>query len=226
MSVNEFCKSLLLELKERGNPHRAEQMEAYMRHQFIFFGVMSAERSELLKKLRSNGLDMLSGTEKRELVKRLWQEEARECQLLALEWMLKWNPKEYVEQDLDFFEHLILNKSWWDTVDGIAPNLVGKYAQKFPEKMQETFKEWEKHESLWIRRTCLIFQLRYKQKTDLDVLKYFIRVFKHEKEFFIQKAIGWSLREVSKWNPGWTAQIVASEDLKGLARREALKYVS
>lgn len=224
MSVNEFCKSLLLELKERGNPHRAEQMEAYMRHQFIFFGVMSAERSELLKKLRSNGLDMLSGAEKRELVKRLWQEEARECQLLALEWMLKWNPKEYVEQDLDFFEHLILNKSWWDTVDGIAPNLVGKFAKRFPEIARSNFECWEKHESLWLRRACLIFQLRYRMDTDLPKLQHWISLFKFDKEFFIQKAIGWSLREVSKWNSEWVKKIVVEEQLQGLARREALKY--
>jgi 3-methyladenine DNA glycosylase AlkD len=57
------------------------------------------------------------------------------------------------------------------------------------------------------------------------LLQHFIGKFKHEKEFFIQKAIGWSLREVSKWNPNWTAEIVCSENLMGLARREALKYV-
>jgi 3-methyladenine DNA glycosylase AlkD len=67
--------------------------------------------------------------------------------------------------------------------------------------------------------------LKYKQKTNLDLLQYYIRTFKSNKEFFIQKAIGWSLREVSKWNPIWVQNVVLEENLQGLAKREALKYV-
>jgi 3-methyladenine DNA glycosylase AlkD len=72
---------------------------------------------------------------------------------------------------------------------------------------------------------CLIFQLRYRQETDLDLLQYFINKFKPDREFFIQKAIGWSLREVSKWNPTWVARVVEEEQLTGLAKREASKYI-
>jgi len=71
----------------------------------------------------------------------------------------------------------------------------------------------------------LIHQLKYKQQTDLHLLQYYIRTFKSNKEFFIQKAIGWSLREVSKWNPEWVKKVVSEENLLGLARREAMKYV-
>jgi len=110
-------------------------------------------------------------------------------------------------------------------VDGIAPNLVGKYAKKFPEQMKLTLRRWETHESFWIRRSCLIFQLRYRKETDLAQLQYFIGKFKPEKEFFIQKSIGWSLREVSKWNPTWVSKVVEEEQLTGLAKREAIKYV-
>ena len=225
MSVSQCHSTIVEELNARSNPTRAGQMEAYLRHKFPFFGIMSQERSALLKQFRSNGLDELSSLDKRKLVKILWEEPHRECQLLALAWMMKWKEKELMASDLLFFEELITAKSWWDTVDGIAPNLIGKYALKYPEHVQATWKEWESHESFWIRRSCLIFQLRYKQQTDLDLLQHFIGKFKHEKEFFIQKAIGWSLREVSKWNPTWTAEIVRSENLIGLARREALKYV-
>ncbi|MFM7664208.1 MAG: DNA alkylation repair protein, partial [Bacteroidota bacterium] len=61
--------------------------------------------------------------------------------------------------------------------------------------------------------------------TDLALLQHFIHSFKSDQEFFIQKAIGWSLREVSKWNPLWVREVVEVEELKGLARREAMKYV-
>ena len=212
-------------LMAKGDPTRRIQMEAYLRNQFSFYGVMSGPRKEILKQMKRDVLQDLNAQEKRLVVKRLWQDEYRESQLLALEWMMQWNPKDYLESDLPFFEDLILQKSWWDTVVGIAPNLIGTYAKRFPEKMKEVWKVWENHPSFWIRRSCLIFQLRYRQETDLALLHHFIHSFKSDQEFFIQKAIGWSLREVSKWNSLWVKEVVGVEELKGLARREAMKYV-
>jgi 3-methyladenine DNA glycosylase AlkD len=138
---------------------------------------------------------------------------------------MKWNPKEFIASDIELFEWLITTKSWWDTVDGIAPNVVGKFARVFPDQMKVTLNRWESHDSFWIRRACLIFQLRHRKETDLVLLQYFISRFKPEREFFIQKAIGWSLREVSKWNPTWVAEVVQAEQLTGLAKREASKYI-
>jgi 3-methyladenine DNA glycosylase AlkD len=186
---------------------------------------MSTPRKEILKALKKDHLDVLDSNEKRTLIQLLWEEEHRECQLVALEWMMKWNPKEFIASDIELFEWLIITKSWWDTVDGIAPNVVGKFARMFPEQMKETLNRWESHDSFWIRRACLIFQLRYRNDTDLALLQYFIGRFKPEREFFIQKAIGWSLREVSKWNPTWVAEVVQTEQLTGLAKREASKYI-
>lgn len=212
-------------LRKEGNPIRIPQMEAYMRNQFPFYGVMSTPRKELLKAIKKEHLEVLDSNEKRALIQLLWEEEHRECQLVALDWLMQWKPKEFTASDIDLFEWLITTKSWWDTVDGIAPNVVGKYARVFPEQMKETLHRWESHDSFWIRRACLIFQLRYRQETDLDLLQYFINKFKPDREFFIQKAIGWSLREVSKWNPTWVARVVEEEQLTGLAKREASKYI-
>jgi len=212
-------------LRKEGNPIRIPQMEAYMRNQFPFYGVMSTPRKELLKALNKEHLEVLDSNKKRALIQLLWEEEHRECQLVALDWLMQWKPKEFAASDIDLFEWLITTKSWWDTVDGIAPNVVGKYARIFPEQMKETLHRWESHDSFWIRRACLIFQLRYRQETDLDLLQYFINKFKPDREFFIQKAIGWSLREVSKWNPTWVARVVEEEQLTGLAKREASKYI-
>ena len=212
-------------LRKEGNTIRIPQMEAYMRNQFPFYGVMSTPRKELLKALKKEHLEVLDSNEKRALIQLLWEEEHRECQLVALDWLMQWKPKEFTASDIDLFEWLITTKSWWDTVDGIAPNVVGKYARIFPEQMKETLHRWESHDSFWIRRACLIFQLRYRQETDLDLLQYFINKFKPDREFFIQKAIGWSLREVSKWNPTWVARVVEEEQLTGLAKREASKYI-
>lgn len=225
MQEDFFYDILNKELRSRMNPLRASKMEAYMRNQFPFYGVMSTPRKELLKALKKEHLEVLDSNEKRALIQLLWEEEHRECQLVALDWLMQWKPKEFTASDIDLFEWLITTKSWWDTVDGIAPNVVGKYARIFPEQMKETLHRWESHDSFWIRRACLIFQLRYRQETDLDLLQYFINKFKPDREFFIQKAIGWSLREVSKWNPTWVARVVEEEQLTGLAKREASKYI-
>ena len=213
------------ELIKTANKSNALQMEAYLRNQFLFFGVMSPQRKLILKKLKNQYLNQLTPTEKRDLIILLWNQEYREFQLLALDWMMKWHPNDYIEADIDFLEHLISSKSWWDTVDFLASNLVGKYALKFPLTMNRKLKKWENSKSFWIKRTCLIFQLRYGKDTNLDYLQYLTAKFKKEKEFFIQKAIGWSLREVSKWNPSWVKQLIKEEELNGLARREASKYL-
>ena len=212
-------------LQQEGNPIRASQMEAYLRNQFSFYGVMSIPRKEILKSLKKEWLDGLTPEEKRALVKLLWVEENRECQLLALEWMMNWKSKEFVVSDIAFFEELMTNKSWWDTVDGIAPNLVGKYALAFPEEFELTLSNWRFHESFWIRRACLIFQLLYRKGTNLDLLKSLINDFKDEKEFFIQKAIGWALREYGSVNPTAVLNYVKSTNLKPLSKKEAIRKI-
>lgn len=222
MEVLNTIKSHLAQL---GDPERVKQMENYLRNQFSFYGVMSSPRKELLKELKPVYLDVLSANKKRELVKALWNEDHRECQLFAIDWMINWKNSEYNADDIIFLEWLITHKSWWDTVDGIAPNLVAQYAQKFPKPFETTLEKWKLHPSFWIRRTCLIYQLKYRENVNLDRLHHFIGVFKIDKEFFIQKAIGWSLRQVSKSNAGWVKTIVEQEGLTGLAKREALKYV-
>jgi len=83
-------------LRNEANPLRIPQMEAYMRNQFPFYGVMSTPRKEILKTLKKDQLDVLDTTEKRTLIQLLWEEEHRECQLVALEWLMTWKPKEFL----------------------------------------------------------------------------------------------------------------------------------
>jgi 3-methyladenine DNA glycosylase AlkD len=96
----------------------------------------------------------------------------------------------------------------------------------FPEVKNELIDNWSETNDFWLHRSTLIFQLKYKQKTDLDLLSQQINRFKSNKEFFIQKAIGWALRDISKWNPVWVKNEIESQQLIGLAKREASKYLS
>jgi 3-methyladenine DNA glycosylase AlkD len=204
---------------------RVTAMEKYMKNKFPFLGIMSGPRKEVMRAWKATLPTTLTRNEMWDIIRELWQKEEREYHQLALDWMLTWNIKSFEKSDIEHIYFILNNQSWWDTVDGIAVHLVGKYAKKFPEEMPRIISEWLAHPSFWLNRTCLIYQLKFKEKTDLGLQQGYIHALKWNKEFFIQKAIGWSLREVSKWNPEWVRQVVQQEELKGLAYREAMKYV-
>lgn len=158
------------------------------------------------------------------VIKKLWQLPGREFQYFAQELILKYQ-KDYTEDIINLFEYMILNKSWWDTVDHIAKKLVGEYFKLFPPKKDEKISEWVKSENIWLQRTALLFQLGYKEETDAQLLFDVIEELKEIDEFFIQKAIGWALREYSKIEPIAIVKFANTHQLSTLAEREALKVV-
>jgi len=122
-------------------------------------------------------------------------------------------------------EWLIINKSWWDTVDSLASNCVGTYFRFYPEKIEYYNSKWITSDNMWLNRTAIIFQLKYKKDTDFELLKNNIRHHSHQREFFIKKAIGWSLREYSKVNPSAVIKFIDENELQNLSIREASKYL-
>ncbi|MFL6556402.1 MAG: DNA alkylation repair protein, partial [Bacillus sp. (in: firmicutes)] len=114
----------------------------------------------------------------------------------------------------------------WDTVDAIAPKPVGKIAERFPELVAETIDGWAINDYLWLRRAAILFQLKYKQNTNEELLYQYIRQNADSKEFFIQKAIGWALREYSKTNPASVKKFIDGTQLAPLSIREGSKYLA
>jgi 3-methyladenine DNA glycosylase AlkD len=110
-------------------------------------------------------------------------------------------------------------------VDSIASNYLGKYVKKFPAEGFKLMEQWANSENLWLMRSTLIFQLKYGNLTDFDFLKKRIYQFRMINEFFIQKAIGWSLRQYSKFNKDSVKHFLTEVELSNLARREAAKYL-
>lgn len=211
-------------LETAKDPSRVEQMEAYMKNHFSFIGVMSGPRKIIYQQLKPR-LQPLNPAQTWELIEECWANPYREVQYIGIDHLLASYKKIALETDGPHFTFILTNQTWWDTLDLLASHVVGHFARKYPAAFSELAKDWEASENFWLHRTLLIHQLKYKQQTDLQLLQYYIRTFKSNKEFFIQKAIGWSLREVSKWNPEWVKKVVSEENLLGLARREAMKYV-
>lgn len=209
--------------EEARNREQAVKMEAYMKNKFPFFGLKRPQRNEIQKvwisKAKSMGHD-----EFLELIKSLWNLEEREMQYVALDLIMKYKRKLTI-QDLHFGEYLIVHKSWWDTVDALSTHFFGPLLLKnIP--TETTYPTYLlKHENMWMNRVSLIFQLQYKEETNHQFLHDAISQLKINNEFFIQKAIGWALRQYSKYNPNWVENEIKIQNIKGLALREASKYL-
>ena len=202
---------------------KAGPMMAYMKNHFPFFGVSAGPRRIFFKEFcREN--DLRKKEFMPDLMKHLWDAPQRECQYVAMDYFSIFE-KKVTPDYLPLLEELILKKSWWDTVDFLAPHGIGSIFLSNPALIEPHINRWLQHESIWLNRTCLIFQLRYKKQTRLDVLSSSISKLKSHKEFFIQKAIGWSLREYSKTNGVWVSNFVEEAGLIGLAKREALRLL-
>lgn len=208
--------------KENRNEENAVYMKKYMKDKFDFLGIKSSKRKELQKEFFKD-IDKNSPIDKT-LVNNLWNENYREYQYLAIDYLIK-KKKQLEKDDILFIKELITNKSWWDSVDLIASHLLGEICKLYPELVDEYIIDWSKDENLWIRRSTILYQLKYKENVDTNILERVIRNNKEDNDFFIRKAIGWMLREYSKTNKEWVNVFISKNELSKLSIKEASKYL-
>ncbi|MGB5700180.1 DNA alkylation repair protein [Muriicola sp.] len=218
-----FIKTLQYRFKEMANTSVAAGQKAYMRNQFDYYGVKTPGRRQIQKELFKKEL-LPPKHELSELVRTLWELPEREHQYIAQELAKKYL-RQIEEDDIVLYEHMILHKSWWDTVDFIAATLVGAYFKSFPHTRDGITQKWLASNNIWLQRSCLLFQLKYKETLDTVFLAKTISSLLGSEEFFINKAIGWVLREYSKTKPEWVLQFVADTSLNSLSKREALRLI-
>ena len=221
--IHPYLSALPSRFEDHRNPHDAGFMKKYLKNKFEFYGIKTPVRNEIIKKyFRDFGLP-----EKNELaaiMDNLWSLNEREFQYFGCTLLEKYK-KEIEKEDINLFEKLIIKKSWWDTVDGLAAWNVGDYFKKFPSTILPYVKKWFESDYIWLQRTILIFQLKYKKSTNENLLYEYCIKLASSKEFFIQKAIGWSLREYAKTNPESVKAFVVNHQLPSLSKREALKHL-
>ncbi|MCK9452727.1 MAG: DNA alkylation repair protein [Bacteroidales bacterium] len=217
-----YWRPLIESFEAAADPAKAVAMEQYMRNQFAFYGLPSPLRQQLLTPfIKENGLPKCDNVV--EIIHNAWQLPQREMQYAAM-FVLQKQIKELPETAIELFEQLIVEKSWWDSIDFIAPNLVGTLFLRFPEIRDEMVRKWMLSGNFWLQRSCLIFQLKYKDHTDEALLFELCSQLAGEKEFFIRKAIGWVLRQYARTAPHAVKYFVENTDLQPLSKREALKH--
>jgi len=221
--MSDFIELLELEFQRNANIKRSISQKAYMRNQFEYFGLDSKTRRQIQKPfLLTNFLPKKS--EAKEIIIELWRKPQRDFQYVALELAFKYL-KSFEKEDITLFEYMVIHKSWWDTIDYIAPKLIGNYFLKFPEQRDFYVKRWIASNDIWLQRSAILFQLKYKSNLDVDFLEKTICSLNKTNEFFINKAIGWVLREYGKTNPNWVIEFTNKTFLSNLSRREALRLI-
>ena len=222
-SAEDYVNKVKTVFEENKDDEKAVDMKKYMRDQFEFYGIQATERRKISRGLQK--VDKRPPHSKlSQVIIKLWSEDERELQYFAMELFERYK-NDFRIGDIKLMAYMIENKSWWDTVDFIAKKLVGRYFQSYPEFRDEFINKWLKSNNIWLQRTTLLFQLAYKEETDQEMLFANIKKLKDIDEFFIQKAIGWSLREYSRTDPQAVKDFINTHELSNLSKREGLKVI-
>ena len=217
-----ILSGLITELEENRNELLAESMSKYMQDKFRFLGVRGATRTEIYKKYfpearKSKAIDW-------GFIENCWNKEEREFQYVVV-YYLKAMQRFLKREDISRLKYLIVTKSWWDTVDLLA-KVVGSLVIRI-EGYDQIMLEWSKDSNIWLRRVAILYQLSLKDKVDEQILDKILVNNLGDNEFFINKAIGWALRDYSKFNPEWVREFIKKnkDNMANLSIREASKYI-
>ena len=220
-----FIKDLEKTFQESSNSENAVAMEKYMKNHFSFYGIKTEKRRILFKEVwKENQIEISENA--RSIAKELYSKKQREFHYCGIEILMKELKKKYQKEDISFIEFLITSHSWWDSVDVISKYILGEYLMQFPEETEKVIEKFSNSENIWLNRSTILFQLGYKQKTNLDLLFALCQRHSNSDEFFIRKSIGWALREYAKTNPSAVIRFVETNNLKPLSKKEALKNIA
>jgi 3-methyladenine DNA glycosylase AlkD len=218
-----FVSNLAFIFEDVADKTIAEGQIAYLKNQFDFFGIKTAERRLIFKEYLKANFPQQNEIEN--LAKELFAMPQREFHYCAIELLIA-NKKNWQPETIELFEYLIIANSWWDTVDFVSAHLVAPYFKKFHQQKNKITKRWNQSNNMWLQRVSIIFQNKYKKETDLTLLTEYILSHTKSKEFFIQKAIGWSLREYAYTDSDFVIGFVHTHEMANLSKREALKNIS
>ena len=213
---------LITDLEENSNELLAESMSKYMQDKFRFLGVRGATRTEIYKKYFPDARK--TKTIDWDFVESCWNKEEREFQYVVV-YYLKAMQKFLKREDISRLKYLIVTKSWWDTVDLLA-KVIGSLVIRI-EGYDQIMLEWSKDSNIWLKRVAILYQLSLKEKVDKQILERILVDNLGDNEFFINKAIGWALRNYSKYNPEWVREFIKKnkDNMASLSIREASKYI-
>lgn len=220
-AINKYAQLKSI-LKVKGDVVLAKQKEKYMRNKFKFYGIKTPER-------RKSYQDIIKDEKKKERVDwefldLAWNNEHREAQYFVCDYLISLE-KFLTFEDINHIFNYVKSKQWWDTIDSLIKP-IGKIGLR-DKRVDNLMLEWSKNDDFWVRRVAIEHQLLRKEKMNKELLSKIIENNLNSDEFFINKAIGWALRDYSKTNPIWVKNFIEDHrsNLRNLSIREGSKYL-
>jgi 3-methyladenine DNA glycosylase AlkD len=228
MSTLPLAATLRRELERVAEPERAAPMQAYAKSAMPCLGVTAVPLRKVCRDVFAD-LAFPTAAAWRRAVLGLWRgarfREERYC-AIELTGVRRFDRFQDLAA-LPMYEEMIVTGAWWDLVDGLAAHRLGTLLRRFPREMKKEMLGWSRSDDLWKRRSAILCQLTFKKDTDLDLLYATLEPALSSREFFLRKAIGWSLRQYAWTDPKEVRRYVREheEQLSPLSRREALKNI-
>ena len=182
-----FVDQLETTFLHSGDPERGEKMAAYMKGLFPFYGVNSPQRKETMRTIFQD-IGIPTVTQCKEIAGICWERDHREMQYAGMS-VLEKSLRDLTEEDIPFLLSLVRSKSWWDTVDWIAPTALGSILRSRMKLLRKLTSSWIKSENIWLQRSAILCQLKYKSETDKELLFELIGSRAGSTEFFVRTEI-------------------------------------
>ncbi|RVU77628.1 DNA alkylation repair protein [Lactobacillus xujianguonis] len=215
-------EELKVKFGQKVNLLQAKQLASYMRNQFSFYGLHTPERrliyhDFLLAEKKSKQINW-------KLLNEAWQEPEREMQYFVCDYLIAMK-KYFTFEEMARIESFVRTKQWWDTIDSLIKP-IGDLGLR-DKRVDGLMLKWSVDPDIWVRRVAIEHQLLRKEKMNTDLLKKILKNNLNSQEFFINKAIGWALRDYSKTNPDWVRDFIAEncDEMAKLSITEGSKYL-
>ncbi len=228
-STTSIRHAFVQQLQTLANPARATQQQAYMKSSMPYAGVMASPLRTLCKTVFAT--HAIDSTEQwHSTIADLWRNAVvRETRYAAIELLLlaRYQKRWSTPDTLPLIREMIETGAWWDYVDTLASNAVGDLLRRYPDEIFPELRRWTTDPNLWIRRTAILSQLKFKEETDVDFLFAAIEGSIEDRDFFARKAIGWALRQHSRTAPELVIDYIERNKsrLSPLSKREGLKLL-
>ena len=216
-------------LRQHADPIKAKEQQRYMKSTMPYAGLTAGDLRKGVREI-FKAMPLSDKASWLSTVEVIWdQAELREERYAAIE-LLAFNKyqKTWLGPDcLQLLRHMIITGAWWDYVDNLASNHVGVLLARYPKEIKPELEKWIPDPDLWVRRTSILAQLKFKDTTDTDFLHRAIQGSINDNDFFARKAIGWALRQYARSDADWVRSYVDKyqDQLSNLSKREALKHL-
>jgi len=227
MTAGALIDELECDLRGVGDEERARGAKAYLKSDLEFIGVAAKP----LRKVARDFLERHPGHDRAwltNLVKNAWDRPVFELKAVAVA-VLERNTRMFEIADLELVELLLRRSDTWALVDWLCTKVAAPLVEREPAAAEPILRRWSTDHDFWIRRASILAQLPGLRAGggDFELFAALASSMVGEREFFIRKAIGWVLRDVSKKRPGLTYDFLTEhiEKVSGLTFREGSKYL-